>query len=127
PAGPGRRHRRRPDRGRDQRRVPGRPGRRSAGRRGGDGHHAGQGAAGQARGGGAGVRPVVATPLVSTFVVGALMLVVTGQPIAAVQSGLTDWLEGLSGSNAILLGIILRLMMAFDMGGQVNKVAYAFR
>jgi PTS system fructose-specific IIC component len=63
---------------------------------------------------------------VSTFVVGALMLVVIGQPIAAIQSGLTDWLEGLSGSNAILLGIILGLMMAFDMGGPVNKVAYAF-
>jgi PTS system fructose-specific IIC component len=74
----------------------------------------------------AGIMPVVVIPLVSTFIVGALMLVVIGQPIAAVQSGLTDWLEGLSGSNAILLGIILGLMMAFDMGGPVNKVAYAF-
>ena len=74
----------------------------------------------------AGVMPVVVIPLVSTLVVGALMLVVIGQPIAALQSGLTDWLDGLSGSNAILLGIILGLMMAFDMGGPVNKVAYAF-
>jgi PTS system fructose-specific IIC component len=74
----------------------------------------------------AGIMPVVVIPLVSTLVVGALMLVVIGQPIAALQSGLTDWLEGLSGSNAILLGIILGLMMAFDMGGPVNKVAYAF-
>ena len=74
----------------------------------------------------AGIMPVVVIPLVSTFVVGALMLVVIGQPIAAVQEGLTSWLEGLSGSNAILLGIILGLMMAFDMGGPVNKVAYAF-
>ena len=74
----------------------------------------------------AGIMPVVVIPLVSTFVVGALMLVVIGQPIAAVQEGLTNWLEGLSGSNAILLGIILGLMMAFDMGGPVNKVAYAF-
>ena len=54
------------------------------------------------------------------------MLVVIGQPIAALQNGLEDWLNGLSGSNAILLGIILGLMMAFDMGGPVNKVAYAF-
>jgi fructose PTS system EIIBC or EIIC component len=68
----------------------------------------------------------VVIPLVSTLVVGALMLVVIGQPIAALQSGLEDWLNGLSGSNAILLGIILGLMMAFDMGGPVNKVAYAF-
>jgi PTS system fructose-specific IIC component len=74
----------------------------------------------------AGIMPVVVIPLVSTFVVGALMLVVIGQPIAAIQEGLTNWLEGLSGSNAILLGIILGLMMAFDMGGPVNKVAYAF-
>jgi PTS system fructose-specific IIC component len=74
----------------------------------------------------AGIMPVVVIPLVSTFVVGALMLVVIGQPIAALQSGLTDWLQGLSGSNAILLGILLGLMMAFDMGGPVNKVAYAF-
>ena len=74
----------------------------------------------------AGIMPVVVIPLVSTLVVGALMLVVIGQPIAALQSGLEDWLNGLSGSNAILLGIILGLMMAFDMGGPVNKVAYAF-
>jgi PTS system fructose-specific IIC component len=74
----------------------------------------------------AGIMPVVVIPLVSTFVVGALMLVVIGQPIAALQSGLEDWLNGLSGSNAIILGILLGLMMAFDMGGPVNKVAYAF-
>jgi PTS system fructose-specific IIC component len=74
----------------------------------------------------AGIMPVVVIPLVSTLIVGALMLVVIGQPIAALQSGLTDWLQSLSGSNAILLGIIIGLMMAFDMGGPVNKVAYAF-
>ena len=74
----------------------------------------------------AGIMPVVVIPLVSTLIVGALMLVVIGQPIAAVQRGLTSWLQGLSGSNAILLGIIIGLMMAFDMGGPVNKVAYAF-
>ena len=75
----------------------------------------------------AGIMPVVVIPLVSTLIVGALMLVVIGQPIAALQNpGLEDWLNGLSGGNAILLGIILGLMMAFDMGGPVNKVAYAF-
>jgi PTS system fructose-specific IIC component len=74
----------------------------------------------------AGIMPVVVIPLVSSFIVGALMLIVIGQPIAALQNGLTDWLEGLSGSNAVLLGIIVGLMMAFDMGGPVNKVAYAF-
>ena len=73
-----------------------------------------------------GVMPVVVIPLVSTLVVGALMLVVIGQPIAAASRGLTSWLNGLSGSNAVLLGVLLGLMMGFDMGGPVNKVAYAF-
>jgi fructose PTS system EIIBC or EIIC component len=73
-----------------------------------------------------GVMPVVIIPLVATFLNGALMLTVLGKPLAAVQKGLTDWLAGLSGANLILLGIILGLMMAFDMGGPVNKTAYVF-
>jgi PTS system fructose-specific IIC component len=73
-----------------------------------------------------GVMPVVVIPLVSSMVVGFLMLVVIGKPIAEAQKGMTDWLGGLSGSNAVLLGILLGLMMCFDLGGPVNKVAYAF-
>ena len=73
-----------------------------------------------------GVMPVVVIPLVATFLNGALMLTVLGKPLAAIQTGLTDWLAGLSGANAILLGAILGLMMAFDMGGPVNKTAYVF-
>ncbi|MFD7511901.1 fructose-specific PTS transporter subunit EIIC [Streptomyces sp. NPDC059853] len=73
-----------------------------------------------------GIMPVVVIPLISSAVVGFLMYIVIGQPIASAQSGLTDWLEGLSGSNAVLLGILLGLMMCFDLGGPVNKVAYAF-
>ncbi|MDQ1248811.1 MAG: fructose system or component [Actinomycetota bacterium] len=73
-----------------------------------------------------GVMPVVIIPLVATFLNGVLMLTILGKPLAAVQSGLTDWLSGLSGANAILLGAILGLMMAFDMGGPVNKTAYVF-
>ncbi|MBC9726638.1 PTS fructose transporter subunit IIBC [Streptomyces sp. TRM68367] len=74
----------------------------------------------------AGVMTVVAIPLVSTLVMGLLMIIVIGEPIAAAQRGLTDWLDGLSGANAVLLGALLGLMMAFDMGGPVNKVAYTF-
>jgi PTS system fructose-specific IIC component len=74
----------------------------------------------------AGVMPVVVIPLVSTFVIGFLMLVVLGPPIANVTEGLTNWLNDLSGTNAVLLGLLLGLMMAFDMGGPVNKVAYTF-
>jgi PTS system fructose-specific IIC component len=73
-----------------------------------------------------GVMPVVVVPLVATFLNGALMLTLLGKPLAAVQTGLTDWLADLSGANAILLGVILGLMMAFDMGGPVNKTAYVF-
>ncbi|WP_411149265.1 fructose-specific PTS transporter subunit EIIC [Streptomyces sp. A30] len=73
-----------------------------------------------------GIMPVVVIPLISSIVVGFLMFVVVGKPIAEAQKGMTDWLSGLSGSNAILLGILLGLMMCFDLGGPVNKVAYAF-
>ncbi|GAA5126395.1 fructose-specific PTS transporter subunit EIIC [Haloechinothrix salitolerans] len=74
----------------------------------------------------AGIMPVVVIPLLSVFAVGFLMLVVVGGPIATVQSGLTDWLSGLAGVNAILLGALLGAMMGFDLGGPVNKVAYLF-
>jgi PTS system fructose-specific IIC component len=74
----------------------------------------------------AGIMPVVVIPLVSTLIVGFLMIAAIGQPIAAATRGLTDWLNGLNGSNAIALGALLGLMMAFDMGGPVNKVAYTF-
>lgn len=73
-----------------------------------------------------GIMPVVVIPLVSSAVVGFLMFLVVGKPIAELQSALTDWLKGLSGANAVVLGVILGLMMCFDLGGPVNKVAYAF-
>ncbi|MFB7271364.1 fructose-specific PTS transporter subunit EIIC [Streptomyces sp. NPDC056244] len=73
-----------------------------------------------------GIMPVVVIPLVSSAVVGFLMFLVVGKPIASLQKALTDWLSGLSGANAIILGVILGLMMCFDLGGPLNKVAYAF-
>lgn len=73
-----------------------------------------------------GIMPVVVIPLISSAIVGFLMFLVIGKPIASLQSALTDWLEGLSGANAIILGVILGLMMCFDLGGPLNKVAYAF-
>ena len=73
-----------------------------------------------------GIMPVVVIPLISSAVVGFLMFVVIGKPIASAQEAMTDWLNGLSGANAIGLGVILGLMMCFDLGGPVNKVAYAF-
>ncbi|MFR9795961.1 fructose-specific PTS transporter subunit EIIC [Streptomyces sp. MS06] len=73
-----------------------------------------------------GVMPVVVMPLLSSAVVGFLMFVVVGKPITSLQQAMTDWLSGLSGGNAVLLGVLLGLMMCFDLGGPVNKVAYAF-
>jgi fructose PTS system EIIBC or EIIC component len=70
--------------------------------------------------------PVLIIPLVSTVIVGGLVFLVVGEPVAAAQRGLTSWLNGLNGTNAALLGAVLGLMMAFDMGGPVNKVAYSF-
>jgi PTS system fructose-specific IIC component len=74
----------------------------------------------------AGVMPIVVTPLISTLIVGFLMIVAIGQPIAAATNHMSSWLNSLNGSNALLLGGLLGLMMAFDMGGPVNKVAYTF-
>ncbi|SFW83515.1 PTS fructose transporter subunit IIC [Amycolatopsis australiensis] len=73
-----------------------------------------------------GIMPVVVYPLLGSIVVGVLMYVVVGKPIAAATTGLTHWLNSLSGVSALLLGALLGLMMAFDMGGPVNKAAYAF-
>jgi PTS system fructose-specific IIC component len=73
-----------------------------------------------------GLMPVVVIPLGATVIAGGLMVIVLGRPLAAAVTGLTNWLNGLSGTSAVLLGILLGLMMAFDMGGPVNKAAYAF-
>src|SRR4051812_23190382 len=73
-----------------------------------------------------GLMPVVIIPLVATLIASGLMVLFLGRPLAAAISGLTNWLNGLSGTSAVLLGILLGAMMAFDMGGPVNKAAYAF-
>ncbi|AKS31715.1 fructose-specific PTS transporter subunit EIIC [Mycolicibacterium goodii] len=73
-----------------------------------------------------GLMPVVVIPLFASMIVGLLMFLLLGRPLAALTSGLTNWLGGLSGGSAIALGVILGLMMCFDLGGPVNKAAYAF-
>lgn len=73
-----------------------------------------------------GLMPVVIIPLGASIVASGLMILVLGGPIAALMSALTDFLNGLSGTGAVLLGVILGLMMCLDLGGPVNKVAYAF-
>ncbi|AFC28229.1 FruA [Paenibacillus mucilaginosus 3016] len=73
-----------------------------------------------------GLKPILLIPLLSTLTVGLLMVYVIGSPLKAVMDGLTAWLTGMGSTNAILLGLILGAMMAFDMGGPVNKSAYTF-
>jgi fructose PTS system EIIBC or EIIC component len=73
-----------------------------------------------------GLQPVVIIPLLATLISSGLMVAVLGRPLANVLSGLTDFLNGLTGTSALLLGIILGLMMCFDLGGPVNKAAYVF-
>jgi len=72
------------------------------------------------------IMPVVAIPLIGSLITGFAMVIVFKGPIAWVVTSLTAWLNGLSGLGLALLGLVLGLMMAFDMGGPVNKVAYTF-
>ncbi|WP_123029103.1 PTS fructose transporter subunit IIABC [Mycolicibacterium stellerae] len=73
-----------------------------------------------------GLMPVVIIPLFASLAVGLLMFLLLGRPLAAITSGLTNWLSGMTGTSVIILGVILGLMMCFDLGGPVNKAAYAF-
>lgn len=73
-----------------------------------------------------GLKPILIIPLLSTLIVGLLMEYVIGTPIKWIMDELAAWLTGMGSTNAILLGLILGAMMAFDMGGPVNKSAYTF-
>ena len=74
-----------------------------------------------------GLMPVVIIPLGTTLVVGAVMYLVLGLPLASLMTALQDGLTSMSGGgSAVLLGVILGLMMCFDLGGPVNKAAYLF-
>lgn len=65
-------------------------------------------------------------PVLGTLIAGSLMLFVIGKPVAMLNQGLTDWLNSLSGANAMLLGGIIGLFVSSDLGGPINKAAYAF-
>ena len=74
----------------------------------------------------AGLMPVVIIPLVVTLLTGGLMYILLGKPLAWITTSLYSALEGMSGGSAIALGVVLGLMMCFDLGGPVNKAAYLF-
>ena len=73
-----------------------------------------------------GLMPVVIIPLVGSLVAGGLTYVVLGRPLAALTNALNNWLGGMSGASAVILGIVLGLMMCSDLGGPINKAAYLF-
>ncbi|GGX76665.1 fructose-specific PTS transporter subunit EIIC [Streptomyces hiroshimensis] len=72
------------------------------------------------------IMPVIVIPIVSSAALGLFVVYVIGPPIAWVFEHLTSWLGGLTGTSAALLGVLLGLMIAFDMGGPVNKTAFLF-
>lgn len=73
-----------------------------------------------------GLMPVLILPVLSTLLVGLIMFFVLGGPVKTINDGMLSWLNGMSGTNKILLGGIIGVMMAADMGGPINKAAYAF-
>jgi PTS system fructose-specific IIC component len=73
-----------------------------------------------------GLKPVLILPFLATIIVGLLMIYVVAPPVEALNNAMNAWLNGMRGANALLLGVILGGMMAFDMGGPINKAAYTF-
>jgi len=73
-----------------------------------------------------GLMPVVIIPLFTTLLVGLLMYILLARPLAWITTQLGHGLNDMSGSSAAILGIVLGLMMCFDLGGPVNKAAYLF-
>lgn len=72
------------------------------------------------------IMPIIIIPIISTLVTGLAFILVLGGPITAVFEGLTNFLVGLSGASSVVLATVLGTMVAFDMGGPVNKVAFLF-
>ena len=73
-----------------------------------------------------GIMPILVIPVLGSLSAGLILFYVIGKPVAFINQGMLDFLTGMSGTNAVILGLIIGLMMAVDMGGPVNKAAYAF-
>lgn len=72
------------------------------------------------------IMPILIIPLLASLIVASVFIFILGAPIAAVFSDLTTWLAGMQGTSSVVLALILGAMIAFDMGGPVNKVAFLF-
>jgi PTS system fructose-specific IIC component len=73
-----------------------------------------------------GIKAILIYPLLGIAITGFIMHYVVNKPVAWLNTEITHWLTGLGTGNAVLLGIVLGLMMSFDMGGPINKAAYVF-
>jgi fructose PTS system EIIBC or EIIC component len=73
-----------------------------------------------------GIKAILLFPLLGIAITGFIMLYAVNGPVGKINTGITNWLTDLGTGNAILLGIVLGLMMSFDMGGPINKAAYVF-
>lgn len=73
-----------------------------------------------------GIKSILLFPLFGIMITGFIMLYAVNGPVGNINTGITNWLTNLGTGNAILLGIVLGLMMSFDMGGPINKAAYVF-
>ncbi|WP_374439925.1 PTS fructose-like transporter subunit IIB [Pseudomonas panipatensis] len=72
------------------------------------------------------LKPILIIPLLCSLFTGLVMIYVVGKPVAGMMSALTDFLAGMGTANAVLLGLLLGGMMCVDLGGPINKAAYAF-
>ncbi|EDP60753.1 PTS fructose transporter subunit IIBC [Vibrio sp. AND4] len=72
------------------------------------------------------LKPILIIPFVATLFTGLVMIYIVGGPVSGIMNGLTDFLNNMGSDSAVLLGIVLGAMMCFDLGGPVNKAAYAF-
>jgi PTS system fructose-specific IIC component len=72
------------------------------------------------------LKPILIIPLISSLLAGLAMIFVIGSPVASLMHWLSDWLSGMQTANAVILGAVLGGMMCTDMGGPINKAAYAF-
>ena len=72
------------------------------------------------------LKPILIIPLLASLFTGLVMIYVVGKPVAGMLAGLTDFLDSMGSTNAILLGLLLGGMMCVDLGGPINKAAYAF-
>lgn len=72
------------------------------------------------------LKPILIIPFVASLFTGLVMVYIVGGPVAGIMSALTEFLNNMGSTNAVLLGVILGCMMCFDLGGPVNKAAYTF-